>query len=139
MTQQGYNKPIPVPQPESDHYWEGTKQRELRLRHCKSCDQAYFYPRDICPSCFGGDVDWITASGRGTVYTFAIVHRAPHPGFAEDAPYITALVELEEGPRFPTNLVNVDPDPDKIHIGMPVRVVYEDITEEIALPKFEPA
>ncbi|MEE8363063.1 MAG: Zn-ribbon domain-containing OB-fold protein [Dehalococcoidia bacterium] len=134
---EAYNKPLPIPQPESDRYWEGAKNHELWLRKCNDCNQAYFYPRNICPGCFSDNVEWIQASGRGTVHTFAIVHRSPHPGF--EAPYVTALIDLEEGPRMPTNLVNVEPDPEKIQIGMAVKVTFDDVTDEITLPKFEPA
>ncbi len=134
-----YNKPIPIPQPESDRYWEGTRRGEIWLRKCLDCDQAYFYPRDICPECFSRNTDWIHASGKGTVFTYAIVHRPPHPGFMADAPYITAIVELEEGVKIPTNLVGIDPEPENIKIGMPVSVVFEKVNDEISLPKFEPA
>lgn len=134
-----YNKPIPIPQPESDRYWEGTRRGELWLRKCLRCEKGYFYPRDICPSCFSRETDWFRSSGQGTLYTFAIVHRAPHPGFAEDAPYIVALVEVEDGVRIPTNIVNVEPAPENLRVGMAMRVVYEKITPEITLPKFEPA
>ena len=135
-----YSKPVPRPQPESDLYWEKAKQRELWLRKCNSCGQAYFYPRDISPCCFSRDTGWIQASGRATLYTFGIVHRAPHPGFAGDVPFVTAIVELEEGPRMPTNIVGIEePTPEKLQIGMPLEVTFEDITDEIALPKFRPA
>ena len=134
-----HEKPVPIPQPESDRYWEGLRRHEFWLRKCLDCDQAYFYPRDICPICFSRHTDWIRASGKGSVYTYAIVHRAPHPGLIEDVPYITALVELDEGVLVPTNIVGVDPEPDKVTIGMPVEVVFEKISEEITLPKFTPA
>ena len=139
MTQQPYTKPIPVPQGESDFYWEKAKAHELWLRHCDDCNKAYFYPRDICPLCFSRNTSWIQASGKGTLHTFAIVHRAPTPAFRDDAPFVVAMVDLEEGPRMPTNLVEVEPDPAVIKVGMPVEVVFEDITDEIALPKFKPA
>ncbi len=139
MTQQPYTKPIPVPQGESDFYWEKAKAHELWLRHCDDCNKAYFYPRDICPMCFSRNTSWIQASGKGTLHTFAIVHRAPTPAFRDDAPFVVAMVDLEEGPRMPTNLVGVEPDPANIKVGMAVEVVFEDITDEIALPKFKPA
>ena len=138
MTQQPYTKPIPVPQGESDYYWEKAKSHELWLRHCNDCKQAYFYPRDICPHCFCRNTSWIRASGKGTLHTFAIVHRAPTPAFRDDAPFVVAMVDPEEGARMPTNLIEVEPDPANITIGMPVEVIFEDITDEIALPKFKP-
>ena len=80
MTQQAYSKPLPTTQPESDFYWEKTKEHELWLRSCNDCSQAYFYPRDICPVCFSRNTTWVQASGKGTLHTFAIVHRAAHAG-----------------------------------------------------------
>ncbi len=134
-----YNKPVPIPQPESDRYWEAAYRGELWLRRCRDCDMAYFYPRDICPTCHSRRTDWFRTSGEGTLYTYAIVHRPPHPGFADEAPYVVALVELDDGVRIPTNIVGVEPEPDNLQIGMPVKVVFEKITERITLPKFTPA
>ena len=138
MTQQ-YNKPIPVPQGESDEYWNKAKEGELWLRNCNSCGNAYFYPRDISPCCFSKDTSWIKASGKASLHTYAIVHRAPHPGFAQDAPFVVAIVDLEEGPRMPTNIVIDDPTPENLQIGMALEVIFEDISDKIALPKFKPA
>ncbi len=127
-----------MPQPESDFYWKKCKAHELWLRHCKSCDKAYFYPRDICPHCFSRDTDWIQSSGHGIVHTFSIVHRGPTPAFRERVPYVAALVELESGARIPTNLVEVEPDPSAIKVGMAVEVVFEDLNDTISLPMFRP-
>ena len=135
----GYNKPVPVPQGESDYYWEKAKAHELWLSQCDDCGNAYFYPRDISPCCFSKNTSWIQASGKATLFTFAIVHRPPHPGFREIAPYVTAIVELEEGPKFPTNIVIDDPTPENLQIDMALEVTFDDITDTIALPKFKPA
>lgn len=80
---------------------------------------------------------WEDASGRGEVYSFSINYRAPHPGFAEDTPFVLALVTLAEGPRMMTNIV--DCDPEAVRIGMAVTVTFDDITEDVTLPKFQPA
>ena len=136
---QAYNKPVPVPQQESDFYWEKAKQHELWLRYDNTAQQAYFYPRDISPLTFSRDTTWIKASGKATLFTYGIVHRPPHPGFVNDVPFVTAIVELEEGPKMATNIVMDDPTPEKLQIGMPLEVVFEDITDEIAIPKFKPA
>jgi hypothetical protein len=134
----GYNKPVPVPQGESDHYWDKAKEHELWLRQCNDCDTAYFYPRDISPCCFSKNTSWVQASGKATLFTYAIVHRPPHPGFREIAPYVTAVVELEEGPKMPTNIVIDDPTPENLQIDMALEVIYDDITDSITLPKFKP-
>lgn len=124
--------------PESERYWQGCKHHQLWMRYCNRCARPYFYPRDVCPMCGGRDMDWRQMSGRGTVHTFAIVHRPPMPGFAGDVPLITAIVELDEGPRMMTNRFGIAPDPAQIRVGMPVEVTHEDITDEISLPKFRP-
>jgi uncharacterized OB-fold protein len=132
-----YKKPVPYPSPETERYWQGCKQGELWLPYCLTCDAAYWYPRPFCPRCFSHDVEWRRASGRGTLYSFAIQYRPQGPGF--EPPYVTAIVQLEEGPRMLTNLVDVEPDPEHVRCDMPLEVVFEDISDEIALPKFRPA
>ncbi len=136
---QAYSKPLPTPQVESDVYWQKAKEHELWLRSCNSCGNAYFYPRDISPCCFSRDTEWVQASGKATLYTYAIVERAPHPGFVGDVPFVTAIVELDEGPTMPTNIVIDNPTPENLVVGMPLEVVFEDVTDEITLPKFKPA
>ena len=134
-----YAGPLPVKQPESDFYWERAQARELWLRRCNACDRAYFYPRDFCPVCGGRDVDWMQASGKGTLHAFAIVHRAPTPAFRDRVPFVAAMVDLEEGARVPANLVGVEPDPSRIAIGMPVEVDFQDLAPDVTLPVFRPA
>lgn len=131
-------KPLPIPSPETRPYWEGCREHELRLPYCRSCGQFFFYPRPFCPHCFSWEVEWRKASGRGRLYTYAIQYRAWHPAWRGDVPYVSAIVELEEGPRLFTVLVDVEPDPAKIRCDMPVEVVFEDVNEEITLPKFRP-
>ena len=139
MTTNPYTGPLPVRQPESDFYWEKAQAHELWLRRCAPCERAYFYPRDFCPRCGSRDVSWVRASGRGTLHTFAIVHRAPVPAFRERVPFIVAMVDLEEGVRLPTNLIGIEPDPAHITVGMAVEVAFADVTDEISLPMFRPA
>ena len=139
MTQEAPKITPPVPQPESDFYWEKCKEGELWLRHCKSCDKTYFYPRDLCPMCFSRNTDWIQTDGKGTLHTFAIVHRGPTPAFRDKAPYVTAVVELQGGARMPTNLVEIDPDPEVIKCGMALEVTFEKLDDNISLPMFRPS
>lgn len=137
MTQAQPARPLPVPQAEWEYYWQKTKEHELWLMRCKDCGEAYFYPRAICPKCFSRNTEWFQSSGKGTLYAFAIVHRAPSPQFT--APYVAAYIELEGGVRIPTNLIDIEPDPEKVKIGMPVEVVFEDASDTISLPMFRPA
>jgi uncharacterized OB-fold protein len=131
-------KPVPAPSPESQPYWRAARAHELRLPFCRPCQAFYFYPRRFCPRCFSWDIEWRPVSGRGRLYTFAIQYRAFHPGWAEDTPYVTAIVQLDEGPRIFTRLVDVDPDPKAVHCDMPVEVAFQDVSEEISLPVFRP-
>lgn len=133
-----YTKPVPVPQPESDHYWQQVSEGKLVVQKCADCEETQFYPRNFCTACNSRSVEWIESSGRGTLFTFAIVHQPPHPGFADDIPYITAIVELEEGVKMPSQVIGIAPEPDQLRIGMPLEVVFEEATAEISLLKFRP-
>ena len=126
MAKDGYAKPLPISQPESDHYWRKAREHQLWLRYCEDCGKTYFYPRDICPACFSRNTSWIQSTGRGTLYTFSIVYRPPSPAFRDDVPYVVAVVEVEGGARIPTNLVGIEPDPAIIKVGMAVEVVEFD-------------
>ncbi|HTT76255.1 MAG TPA: Zn-ribbon domain-containing OB-fold protein [Candidatus Binataceae bacterium] len=131
------SKPIPVPTRETKPYWEGCKAHELRIQRCEACGHNQFYPRIYCTQCMSDRVEWIKASGRGHVLSYTIVHRPVSPAFAGEVPYVVALVTLDEGPAMMTNLVGCVPE--RLEIGMPVMVTFEDWTEEIAIPKFRPA
>src|SRR5262245_32295982 len=109
MTNPARARPMPMATPETEHFWDGTAIGELRLQRCRTCDTTYFPPQPFCPACSSGDVEVVRSSGRGTLYSYVVTHRAA-PGF--DAPYVLAVVELEEGPRLLTNLVGVAPDPE---------------------------
>ena len=138
MPDNPYTKPLPTPSPETKRFWDGCKKHELWIPYCRACESFFWYPRSHCPKCFSWDVEWRKASGRGKIYTFAIQYRAWHPGWANETPYVNAMVDLDEGPRLYTNIVGVDPDSKKIACDMPVEVVFEDVTGEITLPKFRP-
>jgi uncharacterized OB-fold protein len=127
-------RPQPVPTPETKEFWAGTAVGELRLQRCQVCRSAYFPPQPHCPRCGSGNVDVIRASGRGILYSYVISHLAA-PGF--EAPYVIAVVELEEGPRLLTNIVDVAPDPDQLPLDLPVEAVYQ-LIGDVALPLFRP-
>ena len=105
-------KPQPVPQPESDRYWEGLKNEEIWLQRSVATGKFQFYPRALAIEDADGnrEIEWVQATGNAELFTFAIAHIAPHPGFAGDVPYITALVKLEEDVIVPTNIVGESPD-----------------------------
>ena len=135
-------KPQPVPQPESDRYWEGLKSEEIWLQRSKATGKYQFYPREVSihdPASGADGLEWVQASGKAELFTFAIVHAAPHPGFVGDVPYITALVQLEEDVILPTNIVGVDPEPENFQIGMALKPVFEHSDSGHTLLKFTPA
>ena len=129
-------RPLPAITPETRHFWEGTRSSELRLQKCTACDHVYFPPRPFCPRCGSADVSVLRASGRATLYSYVIHHR-PAPGFVP--PYSIAVVQLEEGPRMMTNIVEVAQTPEALQLDMALEVVFQRINEEISLPLFRPA
>jgi uncharacterized protein len=130
------NKPLPAVTHETAPYWEGARRHELRIQRCDACGAHQFYPRMYCSNCSSDRVGWVKVSGRARVTTFTIVRRPVSPAFAEDVPYVVALVTLEEGPTMMTNIVGCPPE--RVEIGMPLLVTFEDWTEEISIPKFKP-
>ena len=137
MSSRPYRKPLPVPTEFSRPFWEGTRRHELLLQRCRRCDRCRWTPQPACPWCLSEEYAWSPASGRGALYSWTAVHRPPDPvAFAEDVPYIVAIVKLEEGPYMLTNLV--DCPQEEARAGMPVQVVFERATEEITLYRFRP-
>lgn len=127
---------IPKPTPETQHYWDGAKEGELRLQQCKSCDKIYFPPRAFCPECGSRDVKVIKASGKSRLYSYIINH-LPAPGF--EGPFAVAVVELEEGPRLMSNILECEQTPEALQLDMPLEVTFEKLSDEITLPQFKPA
>jgi uncharacterized OB-fold protein len=135
-----YKKPLPTPSQVSQPFWDAAKEHRLVFQRCTKCGTRVFYPRDVCPGpdCFGiGTLEWVESSGKGWVYAFNISYQPAHPAFADDVPYVLAIIELEEGWRMNSNVVNIDPN--DVTIGMRVEVVWDDVTPEFTLPKFQPA
>jgi len=129
-------RPLPVPTPETRHFWEGTRVGELRLQRCGACQHRYFPPRPFCPDCGHREVEVFPASGRATLHSY-VIHERPMPGF--EPPYAIAVVALEEGPRMMTNIVGCPQTPEALVLDMPLRVTFDAVSEEISLPLFEPA
>lgn len=136
-TQQARPKPLPLPTPITQPFWDAAKQHRLSLQYCTSCGRYVFYPRAICPYCGASELEWRDASGRGTVYSFTIARRPTARSFEPDVPYVIAIVELEEGPHMMTNVVGCAPE--EVRIGMAVEATFEEASDEITLVKFRPA
>ena len=126
----------PSPTPDTAHFWAGTKQGKLLLQRCKSTGEVYFPPRLFSPEDGSDDVEIFEASGKATLYSYMINQRQ-HPSF--DGPYAIAVVELEEGPRMMTNIVECEQTPEALQLDMPLEVVFEDLNESVAVPLFRPA
>ena len=129
-----YLKPVPQPEQESLLFWMGAKKRELLIQRCRVCGQHQYYPRAICVNCLADDLEWVRVSGRGTIYSYTVTYQNASPGFREEVPYVLALVDLDVGVRMTTNIIGAQPE--DLAIGLPVQVTFEDITPDIALPKF---
>ena len=127
-------KAVPEPTPETKFFWDMAAKHELWLPRCVDTGRFFFPPQETSPLT-GGGVKWEKASGRGKLASYVIAH-LPAPGF--EAPYVIALVELEEGPRLTSNVLGVPPDPAALTIGMPLQVVFEQ-RGAMTLPQFAPA
>ena len=130
-------RPVPYPDPLTQPYWEYAKAEKLALPRCAACGRFHFYPRPACPHCGSERLGWEEASGRGTVYSYSVVHRAPGPAFAGDVPYVVAIVATDEGPHLLSRIVGIPTD--RVRVGLPVRVRFERAGEEMNLPIFAPA
>ena len=132
-----YAKPIPTPSEDSQPYWEAARNHELKLQQCRECSAFRFPPAEVCSECTSEAYDWKPVSGKGRVFSFVIYHRAYHPGFQDEIPYVVGVIELDEGARMLSNVIGCKPE--EVRCDMPVEVAFEDITEEMSLPKFRPA
>ena len=130
-------KPVPVPDERSRPFFDGARDGRLMLQHCIACNRWSFPVRERCPHCFAAQLEWRPASGRGSLYTYTIMHQVMHPGFASAAPYNIAQVDLDEGVRITSNIVGVDNA--ALRIGMKLEAVFEEVGEDLRLPKFRAA
>jgi uncharacterized OB-fold protein len=132
-------RPIVSPSPDGAAFWDAAKRGEFKLPFCRSCRTHFFYPRSTCPHCGSRELDWVQESGRGKLYSFCIHHHTSIRELREAVPFITALVDLEEGPRMMTYLVGMEPDPALIKCGIPLEVTFIESGNEYALPVFRPS
>ena len=136
------NDPVrPLPRTDefdTREFWAGTKEKVFRYQQCRNCETVIFYARRHCTGCIDGDLEWKTASGRATLYTYSVVRQSYHPFFRNQVPYAVAWIDLEEGPRILSNVVGVADPLKDIHIGMPLELEWEE-HETLCIPLFRPA
>ena len=131
-----YNKPLPVINGETQPFWQYCKKHELRMQKCKQCGHIRYPISIVCPQCSSIEAEWVLLGGNGTIYSFAIYRVAYHPAFKDDVPYVVAIIQLAEGPRMESNIIGCKVEDVKVE--MPVTVYFDDVTDQIALPKFRP-
>lgn len=130
-------KPLPAISDFNRPFWTAARNHKLSLQKCNSCGKLWAPNGPVCPHCFSEDYEWAELSGRGKIASWVVFHKVYYPSFANDVPYGVAFVELEEGPRIISSIV--DTPHDRLSIGMPVEVVFEDVNDEVSLPKFKAA
>ena len=129
-----YTTPVPKQGTHTKPFWQGAKEGKLMLPRCQDCNRVHWYPRHICPHCHSMNLEWIEASGTGTIHTYAVQHMAFGP-WAEQAPFVTAYIDLQEGDRMLTVLRGVDPEnPEDIKIGAGVTVEFEQGNDDTFIP-----
>jgi len=127
-------KPLPVITEENRPFWEGCKRGVLLLQYCETCQHYQFYPRLYCMECGATTLHWEQASGRGVIYSYTIISQNKSPEFSNDPPYNVAIIQLEEGPRMMSNIV--DAAPADLRVDVPVTVVFDPVSDSISLPRF---
>jgi uncharacterized OB-fold protein len=132
-------RPLPkMDELDTKEFWQATKEKTFKYQQCDSCNTVVWYPRRHCTGCVDGTLQWHTASGKGTVYSFSVVRQSYHPFFRTQVPYAVAWIDLDEGPRVLSNVVGVDDPTTDINIGDQVIVEWEE-HEEVCIPLFKPA
>ena len=127
----------PRPTPLSEPFWEATRSRQLVVQRCERCGRAIWYPRERCPFCLDDRLRWTASAGTGRVYTFNVMHRAGNPMMAEEAPYVLALIDLDDGYRMASNVTGCAPE--AVRCDLRVRVAWEvELSDGRRLPTFQP-
>ena len=132
-----WNKPLPSVVGETKPYWDSCRRGDLVIQKCDDCNKYQFYPRGICSNCWSNNIQWVKSTGRGTIWTYTVTYQNRTLGFAQDVPYILALVELDEGVKMFTNIVECETS--NVQIGMPVEVTFVQASNQISVPYFRPA
>jgi uncharacterized OB-fold protein len=118
-------------------FWESLRRHEPRVQRCLHCRAYRYHPKEICSRCQSPDAEWAAISGRGRVYTYAVIRRPPTPAYQAQIPYVIAHVTMEEGFRMIGTLRGIEPS--EVHIGLPVQIAFDDVSPEWTLPAFVPA
>ena len=129
-------KPIPRPSTTTRPFWDGLNERKVQIQRCDGCDSWVFYPRTRCPSCLSDLLIWREVSGQGVLYTYTLARQPPAPPFADETPQQLAVVELDEGVRMTSTLVNVEPS--DIVIGMRLQPYFDQVTDDVTLLRYQP-
>ncbi len=135
-----YEKPVPSPDPDTRPFWDACKEHELRAQRCSACGRFRWPPQGVCPSCYSWDYEWTKLPETGKVVSFVVVHYVSVPAFAEDAPYAIANIAIDgtdDKVQLTSNVIDIPWE--EVKVGMPVRVLFEDVTPDCTLPKFRPA
>lgn len=130
-----YDKLVPEPTADTKPFWDALMEGKFRLQRCADCKKIRHYPRPVCDACYSMNAEWVEASGRGTVHSWTITHHAFHPGFKADLPFTLLTVDLAEGVRMQAQARGIG---DKeLKVGLPVKVGFERVKEDLTLPVFE--
>jgi uncharacterized protein len=129
-----HTKPLPLVTELNRPFWDGARQHLLQVQRCTSCGHLRYPIAEVCPRCLSGDVSWEALSGRGEAFACVTYHRAFAPEFADDVPYVVAIVQLDEGPRMLSNIVG--PRRLEARVGDRLEAVFDAVTPEITVPRF---
>ena len=131
-----YIRPLPRGEDYNGEFYQFCQQHELRFQRCSGCKAWRHMPRESCRNCGSFEWTWERSNGTGKIFSWTIIHRALHPGFADDLPYAAVLVELDEGVRLVSHVVDLPLE--NLRIGLPVKVIFDDVTPDTTLHKFRP-
>lgn len=132
-----YDKPLPAFDEANRPFWTAAREGRLELQHCGACGKPRYPINHVCPHCLSGEFEWKAVSGHGTVHSSIVFHQVYNQAFAPDVPYNVSLIQLAEGPRMISNVVGLPPS--DVKVGDAVRVVFDPVTPEVSIPRFERA
>lgn len=131
-----FEKPLPLQTPAAQPFWNGLRNGKVCIQRCNDCGAWIFYPRNHCTACFSKSLSWREVSGDATLYSYTVARQPTAPHFADEVPQLLAIVELEQGVRMTSTLV--DADPKDLRVGMRLRPQFDHVTEEVTLLRFAP-